>query len=266
MLTELQQWASEQFARGCRSEDMLQTLLDAGHSTSVANRVVWGELDDSTSGSAMGGEEFLNCENLNAHHLLSMQEPCIHLFQNILSSEECDTLIELARARLVNSLVLDPDSGMFREDSGRLSHCAHFRKADDPLVDTLQKRIELILGHRLESQEPLQIVRYSVGGEYTAHYDYFDPDLPGSENILKNGGQRIATCIFYLNTVKAGGGTVFPKAKWLRARAIQGNAVYFRNVKSDGRVDTETLHAGEPVTEGEKWLAVQWIRSEKYGE
>ncbi len=67
----------------------------------------------------------------------------------------------------------------------------------------LAKLTGLLSSISLEQCEEPQIVQYLKGEEFTWHYD----EVPTS--LLKNGGQRIATALVYLNDVAEGGGTVF---------------------------------------------------------
>lgn len=110
--------------------------------------------------------------------------------------------------------------------------------------------------------ESLQVLHYSVG-EYLPHFDYFDPALPGSQPVLAQGGQRIMTFIVYLNTVEAGGETLFP-ALDLKVQPKQGRVVMFDNV-SNGKIDPLSLHASAPVLVGEKWAMTRWIRERRWG-
>jgi prolyl 4-hydroxylase len=42
-------------------------------------------------------------------------------------------------------------------------------------------------------------------------------------------------------------------------------AVYFEYSNGDGDVDPLTLHGGEPVEKGEKWIITKWMRQRRYG-
>lgn len=91
--------------------------------------------------------------------------------------------------------------------------------------------------------EPLQILRYRPGQEYKPHSDA----LPGEAN------QRILTMLVYLNDGYRGGETLF-LANRLKVRGEVGDALLFRNVDCDNRPDRNAVHAGLPVTSGEKFL------------
>jgi prolyl 4-hydroxylase len=116
----------------------------------------------------------------------------------------------------------------------------------------------------LENGEGIQILHYTIGGEYTAHFDYFPPDDPGSQLHIAKGGQRVSKLIIYLNEVEAGGETVFPAVN-LAVVPNKGAAVYFEYCNSKGQIDPLTLHGGLPVIVGEKWIATKWMRQRRYG-
>jgi prolyl 4-hydroxylase len=61
----------------------------------------------------------------------------------------------------------------------------------------------------------------------------------------------------YLNTPLAGGATTFPDVGF-EVAPIKGNAIFFSYDRA--HPSTGTLHAGAPVTEGEKWVATKWLR------
>jgi prolyl 4-hydroxylase len=63
--------------------------------------------------------------------------------------------------------------------------------------------------------------------------------------------------------VAAGGETEFPELE-LAVMPRRGRGVYFEYCNADGAVDPRCLHAGRPVTEGEKWVATKWLRQRPY--
>jgi prolyl 4-hydroxylase len=72
-------------------------------------------------------------------------------------------------------------------------------------------------------------------------------------------GQRIVTCLVYLNDGFEGGETEFPAIDW-RYRGKPGDSLIFNNVTPQGLPDMASLHAGLPPTRGEKWVLSQWVR------
>ncbi len=66
-----------------------------------------------------------------------------------------------------------------------------------------------------------------------------------------------------MSDVPAGGETVFPEAG-VSVCPQKGNAVYFEYSNSLGQLDHRSLHAGAPVTAGEKWAVTKWMRSRPF--
>jgi prolyl 4-hydroxylase len=132
-----------------------------------------------------------------------------------------------------------------------------FQRAETPLVAAVEARIARLLQWPVEHGESLQVLRYPPSAQYLPHYDYFDPAQPGTARLLKRGGQRVATLIMYLHEPEGGGATVFPDIG-LSITPKRGNAVFFSYAAPEA--STLTLHGGEPVTVGEKWIATKWLR------
>lgn len=61
----------------------------------------------------------------------------------------------------------------------------------------------------------------------------------------------------------SGGETTFSRlgASW-RGRA--GDAVFFRNTDEEENPYKDSLHAGAPVTQGEKWILTLWFRARRF--
>ena len=72
------------------------------------------------------------------------------------------------------------------------------------------------------------------------------------------GGPRLLTYMVYLNSVK-GGRTVFT-AKGVSRPPVEGDAIFWFNIKSDGGFDSRAHHTGCPVVSGSKWIANKWVR------
>ena len=187
--------------------------------------------------------------------------PAVAVFADLLSAEECDTLIEAARPRLSASLTVDTQTGGEELHPDRTSQGMFFSRGENPLVARVEARIATLLGWPLENGEGLQILRYPPGAQYRPHYDYFDPGEPGTPAILQRGGQRVATLIIYLFEPEGGGATVFPDIA-LSVAPTRGNAVFFSY--GQPHPASLSLHGGDPVTKGEKWIATKWLREREF--
>lgn len=179
------------------------------------------------------------------------------LFQNFLTDAECDELIQLAQNGFTRSTAINRDTGVAETFDSRTSDGTYFAKAEYPLVERIERRIEKLLNWPGNRTEGLQMLRYPVGTEYKPHNDYFDPQLTGSKTIIDNGGQRCGTLLMYLETPEEGGDTFFPASN-IRVHAQKGNAFLFTYYEPTIR--TLTLHAGSPVIKGMKYVSTAWFK------
>lgn len=203
------------------------------------------------------------CDHGQVHVAFRLERPHVVLFENVLTSDECEALIAEAQPRLRRAGVVDSERGGSKIDERRTSELAVVQRGASPLVTRIDARIAAITGVPLAQGEPLQVMRYGVGAEYKPHYDYFDLGRPGQAANLRNGGQRIASLVIYLNDVEAGGETTFPRCG-LAVGPRKGSAVFFAYTDAQSRTDPMSFHAGAPVTRGEKWIATRWMRERAF--
>ena len=190
-----------------------------------------------------------------------MRRPHLVVFGNLLSAEECAELVALAEPRLSRSLTVETKSGGEEVHVDRTSDGMFFTRGENPLVQRIEARIARLLDWPLQNGEGLQVLRYQPGAQYKPHYDYFDPQEPGTPTILKRGGQRVATLIMYLGEPEKGGATIFPDVH-LEVAPQRGNAVFFSYDRPHS--STQSLHGGAPVLAGEKWIATKWLREREF--
>ncbi|WP_228548335.1 2OG-Fe(II) oxygenase [Sporosarcina obsidiansis] len=180
-----------------------------------------------------------------------IEEPLIVVLGNVLSDEECDELIRLARDKVKRSKI-----GTTREENElRTSSSMFIEESENLIVTRVKKRISAIMNIPVDHGEELQILRYTPGQQYRAHHDFFSPE----SNVTNN---RISTLVMYLHDVEQGGETFFPHLKF-SVSPRKGMAVYFEYFYSDQTLNDLTLHGGAPVVEGEKWVATQWMRKQR---
>jgi prolyl 4-hydroxylase len=192
---------------------------------------------------------------------LQMKLPDVTVYSHFLTDAQCDELVSQAGTNLKRSSVVDKDTGGSVVNEARTSSGTFFRRGQTPLIKYVEQRISDLTGIPVEHGEGLQILRYEVGQQYKPHHDYFDSNNKGFANIVKDGGQRIGTFLIYLNTPIKGGGTVLPEAG-VTVTANKGNALLFKYPKASA--DEKTLHGGEPVEAGVKWVATKWLRERKF--
>ena len=186
--------------------------------------------------------------------------PAIFAIEGFLPDAVCDWLRDRARAVTEPALVYDPDTGGGRRESVRTNSGAQFDLARmDVVLAVVRERIARAAGLPVPGLEWTQVLHYAVGQTFDWHVDWLDPALPGYAADLAARGQRIATCLVFLNDDFEGGETAF-EAGGLRHRGRKGDALLWANTLPDGSIDRRTRHAGLPPTAGEKWVLSQWLR------
>jgi prolyl 4-hydroxylase len=274
---ELRKWIVEQAQAGHGADSVLRAMLAAGWQEDVAVQALEytlrGHLEEQAVQQGLPpavpvpepqldeSPLYLDAGDRRVYVVQTMASPRIVVFGGLLSDEECDQLIALARPRLARSLTVATKTGGEEVNADRTSNGMFFQRGENELVRRIEDRIGRLLNWPVENGEGLQILHYSPGAEYKPHYDYFDPAEPGTPTILKRGGQRVGTLVMYLAEPEKGGGTVFPDVH-LEVSPKRGNAVFFSYERA--HPSTQTLHGGAPVLAGEKWIATKWLRERRF--
>ncbi|XP_064605913.1 prolyl 4-hydroxylase subunit alpha-1-like [Liolophura sinensis] len=199
---------------------------------------------------------------VSKEEILSL-DPRISMFYDVIYESEMQHIKDLALKMLSRSVVI----GQEIMSDMRISQSA-WLKDNDEVISRVTHRVELITGMSLEEKkysshsEELQVLNYGIGGMYEPHYDFFNNSntkMNGESMELYHSGDRVATFLFYLNDVKAGGATVFPEVS-VRVPVKKGAAAFWYNLRRHTWGDNRTLHAGCPVLLGSKWVSNKWIR------
>jgi len=203
----------------------------------------------------------IDCGDRTVNLLLRLEHPPLALFDNFLSGDECDALLELAKSRMTRSLAVETSTGGSALHPDRTSRGMFFGRGESDLVQRIEDRIARLLRWPAENGEGIQVLHYAHGCEYKPHYDYFDPSLSGTPALTARGGQRVATLLLSLSPPSRGGGTVFPDLG-LNVTPLRGQALYFGYNRP--HPDSLSLHGGSPVLDGEKWVATKWLREREF--
>lgn len=141
----------------------------------------------------------------------------------------------------------------------RTSYSGNF-DPDDPLVKGISRRIDDLLGIDSTFGERIQGQRYLPGQEFKPHNDWFYTDQEYWKEERKRGGQRCWTAMAFLNHVEAGGHTHFTEVG-ASIEPKPGVLLVWNNATPDGEPNFDTMHAGTPVIEGEKYVLTRWYRT-----
>jgi prolyl 4-hydroxylase len=205
--------------------------------------------------------------------------PPIFEMRNFISHAEADHILMLTnRTHELHRSSTGDSRNPSEHDNTRTSLNTWVYREETPIIDAIYRRVADVLqmdesllrrrqpdehpelGVRGSIAEPLQMVHYDPGQEYTAHHDFgynqmSDPNQPS----------RSINVLLYLNDVEEGGETSFPR--WFNAETSggldvkpeKGKAVLFYMLLPDGNSDDLTQHAALPVIKGEKWMSNLWI-------
>lgn len=268
---ELKEWIVNALNNGVKPEAIVDGMIKKGFDPRFSYTTLFRLIDNRPVQTAPAPEPYMyeappissrgnliKLEDREIKVTFKMDKPFIRHFDQLLTPEECDQLIDLAKDRLEACTVLDPKTGEERLSTGRTSKGMSFHFNENEFITAIEQRIAQLTGLPMENGESLQVLNYQVGEEYKLHYDYFPPN----QVPAKKGGQRVATLLIYLNDVSKGGETVFPRAG-ISFVPKKGSAIYFHYANSKGQVDRLSVHTSIPVLEGEKWVATKWIRQER---
>ena len=120
--------------------------------------------------------------------LLTLAHPRVVVLGNLLSSEECDAMRDFAASRLARSETVAASSNGSEVNAARTSEGMFFDRGENALIKVVEARLAALFDWPVDHGEGLQVLRYRPGAEYLPHYDYFDPEHPGTPAILKRGG------------------------------------------------------------------------------
>ncbi len=187
------------------------------------------------------------------------EQPRIVALPGLLSAGEC-VYVALKGLPLLRPARIVGRDGKSAVDPIRSNETATLGLLEaDVVVQSLDLRVAAALGHPAENGEGFALLRYQVGQQYLPHCDWIDPEREATRADLERWGQRVATCVVYLNDGFEGGATAFPELG-IELRGGAGDALVWDNVRPDGAVDPLTLHAGRPPTQGMKYLLSKWMR------
>ncbi|XP_026315826.1 prolyl 4-hydroxylase subunit alpha-2-like [Hyposmocoma kahamanoa] len=204
--------------------------------------------------------------------------PDVYLFHNVISDREIEDINSVSKTRF-------KPCALFKKRKSaeyRLRLCDSTFLEDDIGSKTLIKlyrRVHDFTGMTVNYSEELHVVKYSVGGYYAPHTDFWRKTT--SELGYEIQGNRLATVLFYVSVVEKvisnlikdyvsvveklsspgqGGATVFPHLG-LNVYPVKGAALFWKNLYASGEGDLDTVHASCPVIRGSKMIMTQWINS-----
>jgi prolyl 4-hydroxylase len=269
-----QEWLRLNLDRGCAREGMIERCAREGgfslaaieavldHAAAeVVPVVLLGTGNDAAANpaSSIGWLDWFQAPLTRPEHqprAWRLDTPLAQVYElpDLLSFQECETLIQAIDSQLVPSTVTHGDSNY------RTSRTCHLPGADADLARRLDQRLADLFGVDPRLSEPLQGQHYVAGQYFKEHTDWFAPGTEEFTTHTNPGGQRTWTVMIYLNNVPRGGQTCF-KRLGRCFTPVQGLALAWNNLMADGTPNPFTLHEAMPVDEGSKYVITKWFRA-----
>ena len=145
-----------------------------------------------------------------------------------------------------------------------------FKSENDAVAEAFKDLVASITGYPKECQEAPHFVRYTEGGKYDPHWDYFSTNSPSYSANIARGGNRVFSVLMYLNEGFNGGQTTFPRINYT-VTPTTGKIIAWKNMTGDTNskvINPESFHAGNPVLSGgtvdTKYILISWVREHPF--
>jgi len=176
------------------------------------------------------------------------KDPLVLYFHGVFSDKECDDVIN-------ENIEYEPCTAYFNEPKHNI------RTSDIGFSEKgglINSKISKLTNQKINKMEIVEILKYNPGQKFNTHFDYLNINEPGIP-VEKN--DRVATSIAYLNDDFEGGTTIFPELG-IEIKPQKGSVLYFEYDKKSNR--HKTIHSGEEVTKGVKYIAVTCVRGDVF--
>jgi prolyl 4-hydroxylase len=265
-------WLKENLQRGCNPEELLGILLKNAFDIRSIRDAMGSEFPDQSPLALAAERREPDPIDFAAVASVRLTQPGsgaqrfdsdrvqLYTLAGFMSDAECDGLVAIIDRHLRPSTVTIESS-----DRGyRTSRTSDLSLLRSDVVARIDEKIAGALGIRLPYSEGIQAQRYDVGEQFKQHTDYFEPGTTEYAEHAGARGNRTWTFMAYLNHVEGGGATRFLALDHAFA-PVKGTALAWNNLRADGTVNPDTLHAGEPVTAGHKIIITKWFRERGRG-
>lgn len=185
--------------------------------------------------------------------VVSVDAPRVLVVRSVMSPEEAGLIMSEAEPQLTDGTV---GSGDVAFKSVSRNSKLVFLPWTSTYLKHIQRRMADILGIPMDQLAPrseaLQVVEYKVNQLYQPHID------AGASRARS----RFLTLLVVFKPAEDGGCTSFPRAygrKGLTVCLNVGDAVLFYSLLPDGNIDADSVHSGDVVHKGVKWVGNLWV-------
>lgn len=173
-------WIIESLANGYSPRSLVETMVEKGYDELAADQLVARiaimfktnlELREESQNNYIYEpprfpmkENIIHTSDRDVQVIARVEKPVVVVLYNLLSPEECDTMISLAKEKqITRSVVIDPKTGMTFVDAARTSSGTFFRFNENELITRLDRRIAEVMNCPIQNGEEIQILNYDIG-------------------------------------------------------------------------------------------------------
>lgn len=256
-------WVALSLIRGCDHMEILTILLDNGFTLDQCQNAL-GKFLPENHGCPRDNDFYkrmmepgLVTNMVNTYvEFVETEKAQVIRYDNFLSPQECETIIQLSKQHLRPSEITGNQA---ERPEFRTSSTCDLRLLNNEDANKVDKKIIDAMGLNIGENEPVQVQHYSVGQEFKAHTDYFEPATDEYKQHSAIQGQRTWTFMVYLNDVAEGGETEFVNLG-VKFKPKAGTAIIWNNLREDGTPNPDTIHHAHPIISGEKVIITKWFR------
>lgn len=189
------------------------------------------------------------------------EQPFIAEYRKFLGQKECQAIIDLVPNLTFTQGRVRID-GKHQINVAQRNALTHIIRAQDPVILTslLTKMAGWLQLPNVEWIESGLLVHYPLGGEFKQH-----TDMVVTKDNQGKVTNRVATVIVYLNNDYEGGNTVFPY-KDITVKPAVGKALLFQYNYQNQAMNSMTVHVGNKVHHGNKFVLIFFIRDGEYSQ
>lgn len=209
---------------------------------------------------------------------LTNSEPDVYWIDNFLTKEECTKLIRLCESSqgLFQQSSVGDGEDQKQETHVRSSQTMNLQRGQTKLIQSIEERVAKLVELDRQHIEPIQVVKYSYGQQFTKHHDagtILNPTEkdPDKLRLRLVDPARMYSMFVYLNDLpesEKGGRTLFSfTSPPLAIKPVMGSAVFWSNLtvsktqKDVPECEPKMIHAGEKILYPDtiKWGMNIWI-------
>ncbi|NRO97120.1 hypothetical protein GWC77_14430 [Paraburkholderia sp. NMBU_R16] len=189
---------------------------------------------------------------LHAYSLTPALAPQVVVLGGLLSHDECDEWLALAKARLQASHSDYAHSSIAVER-------VHFARSESSFVAKIEARIGALTQWPDDDAYAIEVARYRPDGSFASSRDFDDSHQEAGDRQAWQG-QRVATLVMFLNDCTAPGAISLPDSG-LSVYPHKGSALFFNYPGMDEPAGDRSKYRGAPISRGERWIATKWLSS-----